>query len=110
VPKNHVGRGPTDSRETDLSPDVDASEPQAVAEDGLGRPTSEEAPEAKPAEEKQSDEMGAAEEEQSEENDDKPNYEGMSLAELRAEADKRQVPSYGNKGQLVARLREADAS
>jgi hypothetical protein len=111
VPKNHVGRGPTDSREADLSPDVDASEPQTVAEDGLGRPTSEER-----AEDKQSDDAGAAAEKQSEEpvveekQDDKPSYDGMSLAELRAEADKRQLPSHGNKSQLIERLREADAS
>jgi hypothetical protein len=37
-------------------------------------------------------------------------YASMTLAELRAEADKRQVPSYGTKAQVTERLRESDGA
>ena len=44
------------------------------------------------------------------EKDEAADYDGMTLGELRAEATKRNLPSYGNKAQLTERLREADAS
>lgn len=109
MPKNHVGRGPTDVGAADVSPAADADEsPQAVAEDGLGRANEVSADtavgEALPevsAEAYAGDAGPLAE-------PDVDVYAGMTLTELRAEADKRGVPSYGTKAQIAERLREAD--
>lgn len=98
MPKNHVGRGPTNVREADVSPAVVADEPQVVAEGGLGRPTV--LPEL-PVEAYAEDAVTLAE-------PDVDVYAGMTLAELRGEADKRGVPSYGSKAQITERLREDD--
>lgn len=115
MPKNHVGRMPTDVGAADVSPAADADQsPQVVAEDGLGRPVSAQdgvlpegfVPEALPevsAEAYAEDAVALAE----------PGvdpYAGMTLAELRGEADKRGVPSYGSKAQITERLREDDAA
>ena len=90
-PKITVKGGATNARETDVSPAVVASEPQVVAEDDLGHPTPEEAPEPEVAE---------AEETVS--------YDGMTLAELRSAADAAGLPTYGTKAQLIERLKGAD--
>lgn len=105
MPKNHVGRGPTDVGAADVSPAADADEsPQAVAESGLGRTSEvgEVLPEVS-AEAYAEDAVALAEPEVDA-------YAGLTLAELRGEADKRGVPSYGTKAQLAERLREADAA
>ena len=103
MPKISVHGGATNARVADVSPAADASQPQDVAEDVLGRPTSEDKsqepvveaapePEAAPIEESTLD------------------YDGMTLAELREAATTRELPSYGTKAQLIERLRENDAS
>lgn len=105
MPKNHVGRAPTNARAVDDSPVTDASEPRDVAEDVPGRPTSQEVPD------ETTPETDDVQDEKAE--DDEPEgdpYAGLTLAELRAEADKRGVPSYGTKAQITERLREDDAS
>jgi len=114
-PKITVHGGPTNARETDVSPAVVASEPQDVAEDVLGRPTP--SPEAYVAEPRETAvgealpefpaEAYAPDSEPLAEPESDP-YAGMTLAELRAEADGRDIPSYGTKAQITERLHEAD--
>lgn len=94
-PKITAHGGATNARDADVSPVADASQPQVVAEDDLGLPTSDEpVADHTPADE--------------ETEDARPDYDGMTLAELREEAGKRDVPSYGSKAQIIERLREAD--
>lgn len=95
-PKITVKGGATNARETDVSPVVAASEPQVVAEDGLGLPTSEDATPVESTPDVASPEVDP--------------YAGMTLAELRDAAETRGLPSYGTKAQLTQRLREADAA
>lgn len=111
MPKNHVGRGPTDVGAADVSPAVVADEsPQAVAEDGLGR-TNEVSADAVvgealaelPVEAYAEDAVPLA-------GPDVDPYAGLTLAELRSEADGRGVPSYGTKAQVAERLREDDSA
>jgi DNA-directed RNA polymerase subunit RPC12/RpoP len=87
-PKITAHGGATNAREADVSPTAVASEPQVVAEDGLGLPTSEEAP--------------------VEAEDSGSDYDGMTLAELRSAADAAGLPTYGTKAQLIERLKGAD--
>lgn len=106
MPKNHVGRMPTDVGAVDVSPAAVADEsPQAVAEDGLGRTNEvshvvvgEALPEA------------YAEDAVPPDGPDVDPYAGLTLAELRAAADGRGVPSYGTKAQVAERLREDDSA
>lgn len=91
-PKITVHGGATNARDADVSPADDASQPLVEAEVGQGRPT----PDA------DTDDVQAE--------SDTDTYAGMTLAELRAEADGRGVPSYGTKSQITERLREADDS
>lgn len=114
MPKITVHGGATNARDTDISPDVDASQPLlAGAEaDQEGRPTPEETPVAESAEEVRA--ADPTEEEAPEDGgepaeDTAPDYDGMTLAELRDEANSRDIPSYGTKAQITERLREADA-
>jgi hypothetical protein len=102
-PKITVHGGATNAREADVSPVAAASQsPQVGAEADLGRTNEADAGEA-PAEEPQEDAPVAQE--------SAPDpYASMTLAELRAEADKRQVPSYGTKAQVTERLRESDGA
>lgn len=90
MPKISVNGGATNAREEDVSPASSASQPQVVAEDDLGLPTSEGADETA--------EDGSAD------------YDGMSLAELREAAGARDLPTYGTKAQLIERLKEADSA
>lgn len=87
----------SNARDTGTSPAVDASKPLAVAEDGQGRPL----PEAEPAEE-----TVLAPEGESAEPEPMQDLSGLTLAELRALADERGVPSYGTKAQITERLTE----
>lgn len=103
MPKNHVGRAPTNARDTDDSPAVDASEARVVAEDDPGRPTLDDVQDETPSE------VSDTADETGDEPEGDP-YAGLTLAELRAEADGRGVPSYGTKAQITERLREDDAS
>lgn len=97
-PKITLHGGPSNAREADVSPVADASLPQDVAEDVLGRQTSDEQEPAQVAE----DVPEVSQE------DEAPDYEGMTLAELREEASRRKIPSYGSKAHLIERLREAE--
>jgi DNA-directed RNA polymerase subunit RPC12/RpoP len=96
-PKITAHGGATNAREEDVSPVSDASQPQDVAEDVLGRPTSDE-PEPVQDEASVEDEEAGVD------------YEGMTLAELREAAGNRDLPTYGTKAQLTERLHEADAA
>lgn len=109
-PKITVHGGATNARDTDVSPAVDASQPLVAAEGDQGRPTPEE-PVAE-TESVQDETAPEADDVQSEtaEEETGDGYEGMTLAELRALATERDLPSYGTKAQLTERLREADAS
>jgi rRNA maturation protein Nop10 len=101
-PKITVHGGATNAHGADVSPVADVSQPQVGAEADLGRPTSsldevqvETEPEEDAAVETKSDE---------------PDYESLSLGELREAAAARDLPTYGTKAQITERLREADAS
>jgi len=111
MPKNHVGRGPTDVGAADVSPAAVADQsPQVVAEDGLGR-TNEVV-----ADEVVGEALAAVSVEAYAEDavllagPDVDPYAGLTLAELRAAADGRGVPSYGTKAQVAERLREDDSA
>lgn len=93
-PKITVKGGATNAREADVSPTVVASQPQVVAEDDLGHPTSEKVAETPTVEETVTEEFVG--------------FDGMTLAELRAAADAAGLPTYGTKAQLVERLKSAD--
>jgi hypothetical protein len=96
-PKISVHSGATNARVADVSPAADASQPQDVAEDVLGPQLSEEPQEQ--AEESAAEELTAV-----------ADYDGMTLAELREAANNRDLPSYGNKAQIIERLRDADGA
>lgn len=96
-PKISAHGGATNARDADVSPAADASKPQDVAEDVLGRPTSVE----EPVEDTPDPEDVPAEE-------SAPDYDGMTLAELREAATAKNLPSYGTKAQLIERLRESE--
>ena len=102
MPKITLDGGPSNAREEDVSPVSDASQPQDVAEDVLGRQTSDE---PEPAQDPEDVPVVDADEP-----DEDTDYEGMTLAELREAAGSRDLPTYGSKAQLAERLREADAS
>lgn len=99
MPKITVHNGATNAREEDVSPASDASEPQDVAEDVLGLPTSGE---------EVADEDDTPAKDEGTEAEETVDYDGMTLAELREEASKREVPSYGSKAQIIERLKESD--
>jgi len=111
MPKITVHGGATNARETDPSPAVDASQPLVGAEADQGRPSVELVAE---------EAVGEALPEIAAEADDEDAtplgetsvdpYAGMTLAELRAEAERRELPSYGTKAQVTDRLREDDAA
>lgn len=104
-PKITVHGGATNAREADVSPAADAGQPpQAVAEDGLGRTN----PSDPAAEVPLGELLPEAPVEAVVSEPDADPYAGMSLAELRAAADARDVASYGSKAQIAERLREAD--
>jgi hypothetical protein len=113
MPKNHVGRAPTDStdvRDADSSPAAvtDEAAPPVTAEDdrGAAAPEADAVPAPEPADGGDSEDKA---EPKSEGGAVDP-YEGLTLSELKAEADTRNVPSYGTKAQITDRLREADAA
>jgi hypothetical protein len=91
-PKITVTGGATNAREANVSPVAVASAPQVVAEDDLGHPTPEETTVEAVVE---ADEPAV-------------DYDGMTLAELRAAADAARLPTYGTKAQLIERLKGAD--
>jgi hypothetical protein len=97
---------PTDVGAVDVSPAAVADEPpQAVPEGGLGRtsePGAEVGAVAEAVPDVSAESSGPVAE------PDVDAYAGMTLAELRGEADRRGVPSYGTKAQVAERLREAD--
>lgn len=116
-PKITVHGGPTNARETDLSPAVDASQPLAGAEADQGHPTQVEGDEVvsgeavgEPLAEVPAQAYGEDAVPLDESEPDVDRYAGMTLAELRAEADSRGVASYGTKAQIAERLREDDAA
>lgn len=110
MPKITRHGGATNARATDTSPDVDASQllpdgaeavreerptppaPEPVAAEAVVETPAETAGEDSPAD------APAAE----------PDYDGMTLAELREEATARGLAAYGTKAQITERLREAD--
>jgi rRNA maturation protein Nop10 len=108
MPKITVHGGPTNARDAEPSPDVDASQPLlAGAEaDQEGRPVPFEAVADDDGDEQsQTDGVAAA---SGDDADAAPDYDGMTLAELREEATRRELPSYGTKAQITERLREDD--
>lgn len=96
-PKITVHGGATNAHGADVSPAADVSQPQVVAEDGLGRPTSVE-----PEDVQEADDVPAVE--------SKPDLDSMTIAELRAEASSRGLPVYGTKAQVIERLQDADTA
>lgn len=108
-PKITVHGGATNAHGAGVSPAAAVSQPLVVAEDGQGRPTSE-PPVFIDAEPYQAlpEVMQSAYAVDAVELPVAPAYEGMTLAELRTEAEGRGVPSYGTKAQITERLREAD--
>lgn len=113
-PKITVHGGATNARDADVSPAVDASKPLVGAEADQGLPTSEQEVSADEAVGEALPEVSAdlyGEDATSLDSDEPPTdpYAGMTLAELRAEADRREIPSYGTKAQITERLKEADA-
>lgn len=101
-PKITTHGGATNAREADVSPVADASTPQVVAEDDLGRPNSEELDEVQ-------DETSPEVDEVQDETESDVDYDGMTLAELREVAGSRGLPTYGTKAQLIERLQNADS-
>lgn len=101
-PKITVHGGATNAHGADVSPAADVSQPLVEAEVDQGRPNLDE------VQDETTEEVDAVQDEAPE--DTAPDYESMTLAELRAEADGRGVPSYGTKGQITERLRQDDAS
>ncbi len=100
-PKITVHSGASNAREEDVSPASDASSPQDVAEDVLGHPTSVDAPDTEPDE---------PDTEPEDDGNAVPDYDSMTLAELRDEAEKRGVAAYGKKSDITERLRQDDAA
>jgi hypothetical protein len=103
-PKITVHGGATNAREqAESSPDAVASLPLAGAEAGQGHPTyvAEAGPETVSPD-------AEPEAEAAPEPVEPDPYAGKTLAELRDEADKRGVASYGSKAQIADRLRAAD--
>lgn len=97
-PKITAHGGATNAHGADVSPaDAVSTEPQVVAEDDLGPSTSAEVEE--PVEE-----TGTEVQE-----DTEPDYDGMTLAEMRKAAGDRNLPTYGSKANIIERLRAADA-
>jgi hypothetical protein len=100
-PKITVHGGASNARDADVSPAVDASQPQAVAEDGLGHPTSESLDDVQtetvPETDTAPEEVNTA-----------PDYDSMTLTELRDAAASQELPMYGTKAQLIERLRGTD--
>lgn len=112
MPKITVHGGATNARAAESSPDVDASPPLVGAEADQGHPTAVEGDtvtgdgSGEALEELPAESYG----EGSEPLADGLDYDGMTLAELREEAARRELPSYGTKAQITERLREDDAS
>lgn len=98
-PKITVHGGATNAREVAApSPDALASQPLVGAEADQGRPLPEETPVVSEAD---TEALPDAE-------PDADPYAGMTLSELRTEAENRGIPSYGTKAQVAERLRDAD--
>lgn len=116
MPKITVHGGATNAREDGTSPVVVASPPPVVAEGGRG-PSSETAlvgepgPELVDVGESQSVDAPELDEFQAEpEPEVAPDYDSMTLAELRELSKERDLPVYGNKAEVIGRLREADGA
>ena len=102
-PKITVHGGATNAHGADVSPAADVSQPLVGAEADLGRPTPTEPDEAVvevAAEAPAADAVPLPE---------AKDYSSMTLAELREEADSRNVASYGSKAQITERLQAADS-
>lgn len=99
-PKITAHGGATNAREADVSPAVAASEPQVAAEGDLGRQTSEDLDTVQDSTVPEPDEV--------QDENKLPDYDGMTLAELRSAADSCNLPTYGTKAQLIERLRDAE--
>lgn len=106
-PKITVHGGATNAHGSDVSPVDAVSGSQVAAEGDLG-PTQTEEPDVEP--QAVEDAEPAEDEAPAEEPDADTDYDGMTLAELRDEAGKRKLPTYGTKAQLVERLRDADVT
>lgn len=101
MPKITRSGGPSNARADGPSPDVLASEPLAGAEAGQGHSSSDPVLDDVQVE-TEAEEVAEADEVEA------PDYDGMTLAELKAAAEERGVPAYGTKAQIAERLREAD--
>lgn len=115
MPKITVHGGPTNVRADGPSPAVPADEPLDGAEAVQGRSNdtaSEEAavPGAAPEAEAEAEPQVEVEVEVEAEPEAvaAPDYDAMTLAELKAAAEERGVATYGTKAQIAERLREAD--
>lgn len=111
MPKITKEGGPTNARDGGPSPDAPASTPPVGAEADRGHSSDDEyatgglvsVGESGPENVSMDSVQNETDQEQ-----DVDRYAGMTLVELRAEADKRKVPSYGTKAQIAERLREDD--
>jgi hypothetical protein len=99
-PKITAHGGATNAREADVSPAVVASEPQVAAEGDLGRQTSADLDTVQDSTVPEPDEVR--------DENESPDYDGMTLAELRSAADSYNLPTYGTKTQLIERLRATE--
>lgn len=107
MPKITAHGGPSNARADETSPVVSASEPLVGAEADQGRLSVEPEPVVAPEPEADEPTLGEVQDETAEE--EAPDYDAMTLAELKAAADEAGVASYGTKAQIAERLREADA-
>jgi hypothetical protein len=108
-PKISIHGGATNAHGAEVSPADDVSEePQAVSQDGLGHSTTEEAPDENADREQEQEQDAPAEDDG--EADAAKDYNTMTITELRAEATRRGIPSFGNKSQVIERLKGADGA
>jgi hypothetical protein len=115
MPKITRNGGPSNVRDSETSPVALANAPLADAEVGQGHPNEVvldggdglgRTPVEHPADGTESPEISGDGEGES--LPVLPDYEAMSLSELKAAADERGVASYGAKSKIVERLRKAD--
>lgn len=99
-PKITVHGGASNARGADVSPAADVSQPLTGVDTGQGHSTENAPADTAP----QTIVEGSAEDPAGK------NYDAMSLGELREEATRRGVPSYGTKAQIAERLHDADTA
>lgn len=125
MPKITRHGGPTNARDAESSPDADASQllldgaeavqeerPTAVEGELVGDGAGEALPDLPPDADGEDAALleGGGPSGNGGGPGEAPDYDGMTLAELREEANSRDIPSYGTKAQITERLKAADAA